>query len=200
MKAGFVTSCAQGVNTSWIAQSNSTHNLEELELRHSSYELFGTLWGLSRSAANTLKMLSIPVPHPTGTYPSLDSLPMLDAPQLSYLRLYDRSNDMSLDPVIAVLQVICPSLSLRRLVLDQIWFLDYQEDPHDMFRWKKLDEVVTHTFRALEEVIIDVLFSPAEDDQERRPPTLSDLQLAMPQLHARGIMQLVIVPDPWFID
>jgi hypothetical protein len=200
MKAGFVQSYAQGVNTSWIAQSTSTHNLEELELRHSSCELFGTLWDLARSAAHTLKMLSIPVPHPTGTYPSLDSLPMLDAPRLSYLRLYDRSNDMSLDPVIAVLEVISPSQSLRRLVVDQIRSLDHREDLHDMFRWKKLDEVVTHNFRALGEVIIDVVFFAAEDDQERHPPTLSDLRLAMPRLHASGIMQLVMVPDYWSID
>jgi hypothetical protein len=132
MRLSLVQNYTQGVNRTWLAQSKWTRILEELDLNHSSSMLFGRVWCLTQSAAHTLKALSIPIPHPTATQPSLDLPPMLNVPQLLYLRLWDRSNDMSLDSVIVVLEAVSPSLSLRRLVLDAIRLLDVDEDPYDI--------------------------------------------------------------------
>jgi hypothetical protein len=196
MRLGFEQNNAKEVNDTWLAQSSFTSNLEELDLSHSSSQLFGTLWGLTLCAAHTLKALSICAPQPTAKYPSLDLLPMLNAHQLSYLRLWDRSNNMSLDSVTAVLAVISPSLSLRRLVLDEIRVIDADENPHDMALWTKLDEVVTHNFRALQEVIIHVVFGESGDIQESDPLISSNSRLAMPELHNSGILQLSIKHIP----
>jgi hypothetical protein len=54
-----------------------------------------------------------------------------------------------------------------------------------------------HNFRALQEIIIHVLFKESENIEESNPLISDDLRLSMPQLHNKGIMRLSVEQITW---